>query len=103
MCLEKPLHSFYVKTDVIKLKNKPRRSSNSPRGLQEAQGSSRTSQDSVKKTAATEEDKFEFNKENAVDYAYVTIAAVYVLGNPSSMSRKKLSNSATETERNSDN
>ena len=60
--------------------------------------------DNVKKTAAFEDDKFEFNtKENAVDYAYMLIVAVYMLGIPSSMSRKKLSSSATETERNFDN
>ena len=55
-------------------------------------------EDIVKKTAALEDNKFEFNtKENAVDYAYMTIAAVYVLGNPSSMSRRTLSSSAVET------
>ena len=52
----------------------------------------------MNKTATFEEDRLEYyTKGNVVDYVYVTIAAVYVLGNPICMSRKQLSSSAGET------
>ena len=57
------------------------------------------------KTAAFEDDEIEFNtKEDAVDYAYVTIATVYMSGlTQLHVSRKKLPSSVVENELRSDN
>ena len=79
--MKQPLRSFDVKSDVITLKIKPRRSSSHPEDSRRLEIVQNFAEDNVNKTTAFEDCKLEYyTKGNVVDYAYVTIAAVYMLG-----------------------